>query len=102
MRNYSSYKDDYDLAPWAALGSDHKAGVDTSARLIEMLTAERRRTRPKFLAKRLNRVGIPAPHGGDWTWSDVYEAILREAAKHATPYSQPRGPCGYFTPRAWR
>jgi hypothetical protein len=70
------YKDTYDPAPWEQLAADYRAGFDIKQRMVEMLVNAR--TRPGFLAKRLNLVGIPAPNGDPWTYYEVQEVIWKE------------------------
>ena len=75
MQRYP-YKDTYDPAPYSALGGEHRAGVDITERVVDIIVTTR--TRPGFMAKRLNSAGIPVPHGGEWTWIDVRDLAFRE------------------------
>jgi hypothetical protein len=89
------YKDDYDPAPYNALGDELRNGGDVRQRVADLIVSTR--TRPGFMAKRLNRAGIPAPHGGAWTWIDVRDAkdreILAQASRGNFLRSVPHGGC---------
>lgn len=103
-----SRKDTSDPAPFDALGEDRRNGFYVYQRLLDLLVSTR--TRPGFLAKHLNRVGIPAPHSGKWTWLDVRDAIDRERRERVKRGDDPGGvaragpmrvgPCGSWE-RSW-
>jgi hypothetical protein len=70
------YKDDHDPAPYVVLGEQHRTGQDVRQAVADLIVDTR--TRPGFMAKRLNLAGIPAPDGGVWTWKTVQDAKHRE------------------------
>ena len=69
------YKNEYDPAPYEALAAEHRAGVDITKKVEDLIDTTR--ARPGHMAKRLNLVGIPAPGGGEWTWQIVQNTRLR-------------------------
>ena len=74
-------KDDYDPAPYATLGDEHHNGGDVRQRVADLIVDTR--TRPGFMASRLNLAGIPAPNGGEWCWITVRDLKDRERARRS-------------------
>jgi len=66
----------YDPAPYNALAQEHRDGGDVQQRVAELIVSTR--TRPGFMAKRLNLADIPTPKGGRWDWITVSNAKDRE------------------------
>jgi hypothetical protein len=60
------YKDTYDARPYDAMADDMRSGSVITERVAQHIAETR--TRPGFMATRLNNAGISAPGGGKWDW----------------------------------
>lgn len=70
--------DNHDNTTYDALSAAHLGEEDIWKR-VEALIAYTR-VRPGMMAKRFNQAKVPAVHGGDWTWQDVYSIKQRHRA----------------------
>jgi hypothetical protein len=99
----SQHKDvPYDPAPYVEIQTIIAAGGDASEKLGDVIL-DTKRVRPKFVAARLNKFGIPAPNGSKWDWKAVVDerwnvAFQRFKEGRHDPYPHLRGGGMYVGP----